>query len=355
MGSFGITRSYSRSVGVEQSSTAGDTGVSLVTESMLRPIGRSGINTSPLTLGGAVFGWTVPNGRAKDLLDRYTALGGTMVDTADSYASGLSEQIIGSWMRERKNRDNVLLATKVGRHPDCAGLSGRAIRSAVEASLERLQTDRIDLLYFHAEDEDTPLEESLAAVGELVSAGKVRALGASNFSADKLLEARVLSSTGLPRIEAAALEYSLMRRDIVEGDVLMTAQAQGISILPYFVLANGYLGRMRTLREATPGDTRERRAARHNGRHGHAVLRVLDDIAMVHGVEASTVAVAWVLQRPGVGAVTIGPESVNELEALMDAPNIRLTRSQREELDRVSESAHRSWTQSLRTQVPRKK
>lgn len=350
-----VENPYGQSVGVEQSVTAGDATGSLAAESLLRPIGRSGITTSPLTLGAAVFGWTVPNGRAKELLDRYTALGGTMVDTADSYSSGMSEQIIGSWMRERKNRDEIVLATKVGRHPDNEGLSGRNIRAAVDASLERLQTDRIDLLYFHADDPTTPLEESLAAVAGLVDAGKVRALGASNFSAGRLLEARVLSSAGLPRVEAAALEYSLMRREIVEGDVAMTCLAQGISLMPYFVLANGYLGRLRNIKDYKPGDMRGRRAASHSGRHGASVLRVLDDVAMAHGVEASTVAVAWVLQRPGIGPVTIGPESVTDLEALMHAPSIRLTRQQIGDLDRVSATQQRTWTQSLRTPTPRKK
>lgn len=342
-------------MGLAESAQAGEATGSLAAQSLLRPIGRSGIATSPLTLGAAVFGWTVPNGRAKDLLDRYTALGGTMVDTADSYSSGMSEQIIGSWMRERKNRDEIVLATKVGRHPDHEGLSGRNIRAAVDASLERLQTDHIDLLYFHADDPATPLEESLAAVAGLVDAGKVRALGASNFSAGRLLEARVLSSAGLPRVEATALEYSLMRRDIVEGDVAMTCLAQSISLMPYFVLANGYLGRLRTIKEAKPGDTRGRRAASHSGRHGSSVLRVLDDVAMAHGVEASTVAVAWVLQRPGVGAVTIGPELLTDLEALMHAPSIRLTRQQVSDLDRISAPQPRAWTQSLRTHTPRKK
>lgn len=342
-------------MGSEESVTAGGTTGSLAARSLLRPIGRSGISSSPLTLGAAVFGWTVPNGRAKDLLDRYVALGGTMVDTADSYASGMSEQIIGSWMRERKNRDQVLVATKVGRHPDAEGLSGKNIRTAVEGSLERLQTDHIDLLYFHADDVDTPLEESLAEVGSLIEAGKVRALGASNFSAGRLLEARVLSSAGLPRFEAAALEYSLVRRDIVEGDVAMTVEAQAMSVLPYFVLANGYLGRLRNIKDYKPGDTRGRRAASHADRHGALILRTLDDVAMAHGVEASTVAVAWVLQRPSMGPVTIGPESVAELEALMHAPSIRLTRQQIADLDRVSSPAQRTWTQSLRTVVPRRR
>lgn len=341
-------------MGIRSAGASGEANESFVVRSQRRPIGRSGLSASPLTLGAAVFGWTVPNGRAKELMDRYVELGGTMIDTADSYSSGMSEQIIGSWMRDRGNRDNIVLASKVGRHPDFEGLSGKNIRQAVDASLERLQTDHIDVLYFHAEDPDIPLEESLAAVGDLISAGKVKALGASNFSASRLLEARVLSSAGLPRIEAAALEYSLMRREIVEGDLAMTAQAQAVSIMPYFVLANGYLGRLRNLKDVKTGDTRGRRAASYNGRHGHGVLKVLDDAAMAHGVDISTIAVSWVLDRPGVGSVTVGPETIADLEALMHAPSIRLTRQQQADLDRVSAPPQRTWTQSLRVPLPKK-
>ena len=312
-------------------------------ERPVRRIGQTDIEVFPVALGGAVFGWTLPSGRSTDLLDRFVELGGNLVDTSDSYSSGMSEQIIGKWMRERGNRGNVVVATKVGRHPEFTGLSAQNIISAVNSSLERLQTDHIDLLYFHAEDPDVSLEESLSAVETLMQAGKVRALGASNFSADRLLEARIAAGSGLPRFEAVALEYSLMRRDIVEGNIAMMSIAQRMSVMPYFVLANGFLGRHRSIKTFNPNDTRARRAAQHGGRHGTQVLRALDNIAMTHGVDISTIALAWVLGRPAVGVPTAGVESLRELEALMHAPQVVLTRHQIAELDRVSVEQGRNW------------
>lgn len=311
--------------------------------SLPRRIGHSDLEVFPLALGAAVFGWTLPSGRSADLLDRFVDLGGSMIDTADAYSSGMSEQIIGHWMRDRGNREQLTIATKVGRHPDYPGLAPGTIRDAVEASLERLQTDYIDLLYFHAPDSEVGLEQSLSAAEELIRSGKVRYLAASNFSADELLHARVLAGNGLPRFEAVGLEYSLMRRDIVEGNLSMMAQAQHVSVMPYFILANGFLGRHRTIKGFNPGDTRARRAAQHGGRHGTHVLRVLDNIAMTHGVDISTVATSWVLGRAGVGIPTIGPESLRELEALMHAPMIRLSRHQLADLDRASMEHTRSW------------
>jgi aryl-alcohol dehydrogenase-like predicted oxidoreductase len=255
----------------------------------------------------------------------------------------MAEQIIGKWMRERGNRDDVVVATKVGRHPEYPGLSSQNIIASVEASLERLQSDHIDLLYFHAEDPDVSLEESLSAVETLMQAGKVRALGASNFSADRLLEARIAAGSGLPRFEAIALEYSLLRRDIVEGNISLMAIAQRMSVMPYFVLANGYLGRHRNIKSFNPSDTRARRAAQHGGRHGAGVLKILDNIAMTQGIDISTVALAWVLGRPAVGIPSVGVESLRELEALMHAPFVELTRQQLADLDRASAEHSRNW------------
>jgi aryl-alcohol dehydrogenase-like predicted oxidoreductase len=285
----------------------------------------------------------LPSGRSTDILDRFVELGGSLVETADSYSSGMSEQIIGKWMRERGNRDDVILATKVGRHAENPGLSRQSILGAVEASLERLQTDHIDLLYFHADDLTVSLEESLSTVETLIQAGKVRYIGASNFTADRLLEARIAAGTGLPRFEAVALEYSLLRRDIVEGNISLMAQAQGMSVMPYFVLANGFLGRHRNIKSFNPSDTRARRAAQHGGRHGTHVLRILDNIAMTHGVDISTVALAWVLGRPGVGIPSVGVESLRELEALMHAPEVQLSRHHIAELDKASADHSRNW------------
>lgn len=317
-------------------------------ESAERRVGNLPLSGFPVALGGAVFGWTLPSGRSTDLLDRFVELGGTFIDTADSYSSGMSEQIIGKWMRERDIRDRVVVSTKIGRHPDFLGLAPQTIRDAVDASLERLQTDHIDLLYFHSDDETVPIEESLAAAGDLIQAGKVRYLGASNYTAQRLLEARVASAAGLPRFDAVALEYSLMRRDIVEGNLAMIAQAQSVSIMPYFTLANGFLGRHRNIRSFSPNDIRARRAASHAGRHGTHVLRVLDNIAMAHGVEISTIALAWVLAQPGVGVAALGAESLRELEALMHAPLISLSNSQLLELQTASAEPLRSWSVTRR-------
>lgn len=303
---------------------------------ILRRIGASPLEAFPIALGTANFGWLVPGGRAVEQLDRFIELGGNLVDTADSYSSGRSEQIIGTWMRERRNRDSVLVATKVGKSSDFPGLSRRSIRGAVEASLERLQTDRIDLLYFHAEDPKVNLEESLDAVSALIDEGKVRALGASNFSTDLLIQARVLASSGLPRFEASALEQSLVRRDVVDASASMVLTAQTISLMPYFVLAHGYLGRYRDLKNATYAETHLRRALRYQRRMNVPVLRALDEVAMAHGVDVSTIALAWSLAQPSVGSASVGVENLRELEALIYAASLHLTAEQLRTLTRAS-------------------
>ena len=304
--------------------------------SVSRRIGASFIEAYPVALGTANFGWRIPGGRAVEQLDRFVELGGNMVDTADAYASGRSEQIIGTWMRNRGNRSNIVVATKVGKSDDAPGLSRRSIRRAVEASLERLQTDYIDLLYFHAEDPKVNLEESLAAVSALIDEGKVRALGASNFSTDLLIQARVLASSGLPRFEALALEQSLVRRDIVNSSVQMAATTQALSLMPYFVLAHGYLGRYRDLKQAKYSETHLLRALKYQKRSTHSTLKTLDTVAMSHGVDISTVALAWSLAQPAVAVASVGVENLSELEALMYAPSMHLTVEQLKLLDRVS-------------------
>ncbi len=301
-----------------------------------RRIGASPLEVHPVALGTAAFGWTIPGGRAVEQLNRFAELGGNLIDTADSYSSGRSEQIVGTWMRERGNRDEMVIATKVGKSQANPGLSARAIRSAVDASLERLQTDHIDLLYFHAEDPNTPLAESLSAAGALIDSGKVGALGASNFSSDSLLHARVMASDGLPIFEAATLEMSLMRRDVVDQAMTMALEAQRISLLPYFVLANGYLGRHRDLKPMKYEDTHRRRAVSHHGRLGHQVHRALDDVALSHGVDTATIAVSWALMQSSVASAVVGADTVSDVEALMYGGQVHLTASQITELNRAS-------------------
>ncbi len=301
-----------------------------------RRVGGSPLEVHPIALGAANFGWRIPGGRAVEQMDRFVELGGNLIDTADAYSSGRSEQTIGTWMRSRGNRDQLVIATKVGKSDDNPGLSAKAIRASVDASLERLQTDYIDLLYFHAEDPDHGIEESLNAVGELIAAGKVRALGASNFSTDALIQARVLVSSGLPRFEALTLEQSLVRRDVVDANTNMALSAQGISLMPYFVLAHGFLGRYRDLKPAKYEDTHLRRALKYQNRHSAPVLRALDSVAMSHGVDIATVALAWSLGQPSVAASSVGVESISELEALMYAAELHLTGEQRKLLEKAS-------------------
>ncbi len=302
-----------------------------------RRIGTSDLRVPPLALGASVFGWTLARAASLEILDRFVEHGGGLIDTAASYASGMSEQTIGSWMRDRGTRDRVAVATKVGRHADFPGLSDRSIREGVDASLQRLQTDVIDLLYFHAEDPEVPIEESLATAADLIDAGKVRVLGATNFSLPTLLNARIAASTGLPRIDAVAWEYSLLRRDIVEGDGLELLADHETSLMPYFALAHGFLGVHRGMKpDVSQGDTRLRRAAAHANRHSHAVLKVLDDIALSHETDVSAVALAWVLSRPQVAAAAIGAESCEQLDGLVTATTLTLTHHELTELDRVS-------------------
>ena len=280
---------------------------------LMRQLGQSDLVVHPVAIGTAGFGVNIPSAVATEQLNTFIARGGNLVDTADSYASGRSEQIIGTWMRTRGNRDEVVVATRVGKHPDASGLSARSIVQSVEASLARLQTDRIDLLYFHGEDVDVALEESLGAVAQLIAQGKVRHVGASNFSAPSLVEARILASGGLPRFEAVSLDYSVMSRGVLEGEIEMVAHAQQMGLLPYANLGYDNIGR-----------------------RGGRILGELDDIAMSHGVSLATVALAWVLARPSVTAAVVDAESVTDLEALMHAASVHLTGPQDRALSEVS-------------------
>lgn len=299
-------------------------------------IGDSGISSHRLALGASTFGWTMSFEDSHAVLDRFAALGGDLVDSADSYAAGRSESIIGAWMRSRRTRDRVSIATKIGRDPARPGLSPAAIVASVDASLERLGSDRIDLLYFHGEDDRVPLEESLGAIDALVTAGKIRAIGASDFSPERLIEARVLAANGLPKFSAVTCEYNLMRRSRYEGTLDLVAHAQRLAVLPYFALANGFLaGHVRRRRDIR-GDTRGTRQGEHIGRRGHRVLAVLDRIAVRRGVQPATVALAWLLAKRNVAAPVASVSHADQIAALMAAALLELHRAEVIELDRAS-------------------
>jgi len=302
-----------------------------------RRIGESDLAVYPLSLGASVFGWTADGDTSLAILDRFAALGGNFIDTADSYVGGRSEVLIGTWMRQRRSRDRMVVATKVGRHQENPGLGSVSIVRAVEASLERLQTDRIDLLYFHDDDPETPLEDSLATAEWLIESGKVRYLAASNFTADRLIEARILASSGLPKFVAIQNQYNLMHRTEFESAPRIVAAAQGLGVMPYYALANGFLtGKYRTKSDLTAG-ARSVRASAYVNRRGQRVLAVLDRIAAEHGVAPASVALAWLLAKRTIVAPVASASRPEQVEPLMVAAGIRLTRSQMLDLDRVSD------------------
>jgi aryl-alcohol dehydrogenase-like predicted oxidoreductase len=303
-------------------------------------LGSTGIAVSPLCLGGNVFGWTADEEESMAVLDAYATAGGNFVDTADGYGNwvegnprGMSERIIGRWMAARGNRDELVIATKVGRAQGMRGLADATIHTGVEESLERLGTDRIDLYYAHADDPDTPLEETMAAFDALVREGKVRHVAASNYSAPRLAEAlRVSDGEGLARYVGLQPEYNLVERTEYEGDLQDLCVAEGLACMPYYALASGFLtGKYR------PGgpDVESARAAS-AGKHleGRAgVLDVLDDIAAAHSTTVSAVALAWLRAQPGVTAPIASARTPEQLAELLPMAALELAP---EELDRLT-------------------
>ncbi len=327
----------SRSVPVQSLDTALTATHAPQSTGFRRTIADTDLSVHPLALGASVFGWTVDGPTSIRILDRHREFGGNFIDTADSYAAGRSEVLIGSWLRTRGARDSTVIATKIGRNRDNPGLSPKSITGAVHASLERLGTDYIDLLYFHFDDVTVPLEESLGAVDALIRRGQVRYLAASNFSAERLMEARVLSANGLPRFVALETHYNLVHRQAFESSLALAAHAQGMSVLPYFALAHGFLaGNYRSKSDLT-ANVRGARAGAYLNRAGLRVLDMLDRIAAEHDVPPATIVLAWLLARDGVVAPVAGASRPEQVDALVAAAGIRLGRGDMVHLDRVSE------------------
>ncbi len=298
-----------------------------------RPVG--GLSVSPLCLGGNVFGWTAGEAASRDVLDAYTAAGGNFVDTADVY-SGIrhgvsggqdSETVIGDWMALRRNRDDVVVATKVGAHPDRKGLSAANIKAAADDSLRRLRTDRIDLYYTHFDDESVEVSEIITALDELVRAGKVREIGASNISPERLAASLDFSEqSGCARYTALQPHYNLVSRDTYEGALAGTAGAHGLAVMPYFALAMGFLTGKYRPGAAAEGSPRAERAAGYlESERGRRVLAALDDISAARGAEPATVALAWLLTRPTVTAPIASARSLEQLRPLLALADVELT------------------------------
>jgi aryl-alcohol dehydrogenase-like predicted oxidoreductase len=304
------------------------------------------LQVSRLCLGGNVFGWTADRDASFAVLDAYVAAGGDMIDTSDSYmwrvpgnSGGESETIIGEWMAARGNRDDVVIATKVGSLPSRPGLSAANIRAACEDSLRRLRTDRIDLYWAHKDDPDTPQEETMAAFDALVRAGTVRELGASNFSADRLRTA--LDAAAGATYVAAQPHYNLVERAEFETGLAPLLAERGIACLPYYALAKGFLTGKYRAGGPDVASARAEGARAYLDERGTRVLAVLDDVAGAHGVPVAAVALAWLAGRPTVVAPIASARTPAQLADLVPALTLELSAQDVRRLDEVSAPAPR--------------
>lgn len=308
-----------------------------------RRLGQSDLRVFPLAIGGNVFGWTADSGTTNSILDAYAEHDGNFIDTADSYAGGRSEIMVGNWMRDKRNRDQVVIATKVGKSADSPGVSARAISHAVNASLERLGTDHIDLLYLHIDDQAIPFEETLFAVDDLIRSGKVRYFGASDHSANRLIEARVIAAQlSVTPMVAVQNHYNLMHRSDFEGDLARVAQQQQLGVMPRFALASGFLSGKYRAKADLGKNGRGNEAARYLNKRGLRVLAALDVIVAeqrASGIAAATVAsvsLAWLLTKRDVVAPVASASNAEQVVDLVTAATLRLGRHQIAALDRAS-------------------
>lgn len=300
-----------------------------------KTLGQSGLWIEPFVLGGNVFGMTAGRDASFAILDRFAERGGGMIDTADVYSAwvpghrgGESESMIGAWLKARGARDKILIATKVGMMP--GGLKPDRIRDAAQGSLDRLATDTIDLYFAHKDDPDVPLDEVLGAFAELVDAGMVRAIGASNYSADRLAEAlRVSDANGLPRYTVVQPELNLLDRGQYEGALQELCIAEGLGVVTYFSLASGYLsGKYRTSDDLGKSP-RGARVGRYLEGKGPMVLTAMEAIAAETGATLSQIALAWVAAQPGVTAPIASATTVEQLDDIMGSLDLALTVTQR--------------------------
>ena len=317
----------------------------------LRKLGRSALQITPLMLGGNVFGWTANEPTSFAVLDAFIEAGGNCIDTADVYMArvpgnkgGESETIIGRWMKARGNRDKVIIATKLGNPmgPGKEGLSRNYIFEAVEASLQRLQTDYIDLYQAHKDDASTPLEETLQAFDALVQQGKVRAIGASNYGANRLADALHISEQkGLARYESLQPRYNLYDREDYEHDLEPLCEKQGVGVIPYFSLAAGFL--TGKYRPALPLPTSARAQgvqSRYMNERGFAILEALDSVARSYHATPTQIALAWLIKRPSITAPIASATSVEQVRELVAATNIALDDAAVAILNQASKRRH---------------
>jgi aryl-alcohol dehydrogenase-like predicted oxidoreductase len=305
------------------------------------PLGRTGLQVFPLCLGGNVFGWTADEEQSRAVLDGYVAAGGNFVDTANSYLveHGRSETIIGRWLEARGNREELVLATKVGGGSGVLrNLRPDTIASEARASLERLQTDRIDVYYAHFDDEETPLEDSLRAFDKLVQDGLVRHLGASNYAPPRLEAALAIQrEQGLAEFTVLQPLYNLVEREF-ERTLRPVADAWDLAVLPYFALASGFLtGKYRPGGEQVDSPRAEG-ARRYLERGGEAVLEALDEVAAAHTTSPAVVALAWLRAQPHVVAPIASARNGEQLAQILPEATLELSVAEVERLSEASQS-----------------
>jgi aryl-alcohol dehydrogenase-like predicted oxidoreductase len=310
-----------------------------------RPLGNSGLEVSPLALGGNVFDWTINEKTSFEILDAYVGAGFNFIDTADVYSrwlpgnhGGESETIIGNWLKRNGKRQQVIIATKVGMEmgPNDKGLSQAYIFRAVEKSLARLQTDYIDLYQAHVDDASTPFEETLGAFADLIKQRKVRAIGASNYTAARLAEAlRVRKANNLPRYQCLQPHYNLCERDF-EKELGPLCLQEGIGVIPYFSLASGFLtGKYRSEQDLAKS-ARGKAVQKYLNERGQRILTALDQVSARFGATPGQVAIAWLLAQPAVTAPIASATSLAQLDDLLKATRIELDAAAVALLDQAS-------------------
>lgn len=309
-------------------------------------LGRSDLDILPLSLGGNVFGWTADRDTSFAVLDAFHAGGGNFIDTADGYSAwvpgnsgGESETLIGEWLASRKP-SNVVVATKVSTHPDFRGLSAANVRAAAEASLQRLGVDTIDLYYAHFDDAETPLEETVAAFGDLVSDGLVRHVAVSNYTAERIREwVSLAEASGVALPVAIQPHYNLVHRTDVERDIVPVAEQYGMSLVPYFALASGFLtGKYRTA-DATGDSPRAEGAAKLATPAGLALIDALEEVGDAHGASIATTALAWLRAQPAVAAPIASASKVEQVADLLASARLELSTDELAHLSRASDAA----------------
>jgi aryl-alcohol dehydrogenase-like predicted oxidoreductase len=311
-----------------------------------RTLGHSNIQVAPLVLGGNVFGWTIDAEKSFAILDAFVDHGFNFIDTADVYSrwvpghhGGESETILGQWLKKSGKREKVILATKAGidMGDNKKGLSKRYILEAAEASLQRLQTDHIDLYQSHQDDESTPLEETLEAYQQLIQQGKVRIIGASNYKGNRLTKAiDTAQQHNLPVYQTLQPEYNLHARQDYETDLAPVAKKFGLGVIPYYSLASGFLtGKYKTKEEAS-GANREKMVEKYFDGRGEKILKTLDEVSRQANSKPASVALAWLLAQPTITAPIASATSIEQLEDLFAAVDLKLDAAALEKLNQAS-------------------